>query len=249
MSVPHEIEKAITLLASLPEIDALYLLGELSSARIDTLAEYVALQENVSEDRLHDIFVDITDRATRDLRNNARVAPAKMEAVNVNGSPQNPADIGSPSLAPLADLNADGVYSLVQDELPQTIAAILHHLPENTVGRVLRRLPTDKQTEVVKRLAKLEPLTPEVVADLAMVLVSRLEQRRKPLQRQATGTLRIACLLNNTDQATGSALLENLAQEDRDLIHDVQPALLVLRHLDRLRHGPAAWSAEPRKCA
>ena len=237
VTIPHEIEKAITLLASLPSDDAVFFLGQLSSLQINELAEYVTLQENISAEQQHTISAEIVDRATNELTVHPQAAQSASVIFSENNDQQLSCPLESTPLSSLAHLDADEVCALIHEELPQTIAFVLHHLPENTVGHILQCLRTDKQTEVIKRLADLnnDLLSSAVLEDVTSVLTSRLAQRRRPLQPQATGTLRIACLLNDADQATERSLLENLFQEDRNLVHAIQPALLVLRHLDRLR--------------
>lgn len=231
MPIPDDIEKSISLLASVPTNDAMYLLSQLSPGEIATLARYVADHLSVSNENRRDVTLEIFDHCSATPRRDEENEPVHSKDLAI----ALPFVSQAKPLEPLTELEPDRIYSLIEEELPQTIAAVLHHLPDHLIGGVLRRLPTEKQTEVVKRLASIDVLSDESVADIAAVLLERLARRTQPLQPRTTGSLRIACLLNGSDQATGSALIENLGQEDRQLIHEIQPALLVLRHLGRLR--------------
>src|SRR5579872_3254005 len=68
----------------------------------------------------------------------------------------------------------ENLLTFVVEEHPQTIALILSHLPATLSAAVLAKLPSNKQLDVVRRIATMEQTSPEVVRDVERSLEVRM---------------------------------------------------------------------------
>ncbi|MEK6625410.1 MAG: flagellar motor switch protein FliG, partial [Bdellovibrionota bacterium] len=88
------------------------------------------------------------------------------------------------------------------NEHPQTIALIVAHLPPERKVDVLRRLPEGLQAEVVLRVANLDYVSPELIAQLDDVLKTELSTLGSIDINQLGGVEPIADMLNLMDKNT-----------------------------------------------
>ena len=76
---------------------------------------------------------------------------------------------------------AENLLTFIQDEHPQTIALILAHLPpQKASAKSSSACPSQKQIEVVKRIANMEQTNPEVIKEVERGLEHRLSRHRQP---------------------------------------------------------------------
>jgi len=73
----------------------------------------------------------------------------------------------------LQKAESENLLTFIQDEHPQTIALILRIFRRRS-KRNPRRLPSQKQIEVVKRVANMEQTNPEVIKEVERGLEHRL---------------------------------------------------------------------------
>lgn len=129
---------------------------------------------------------------------------------------------------------AENLLTFVAEEHPQTIALIMSHLPHSLAAEVLSGLPTQKQLEVIRRVANMEQTSPEVVRDVEKSLEGRMTSTFSQQLERAGGVSSVAQILNVTDRMTNKAILENLEQEDPDLVDQIKRLMFVFDDLLKL---------------
>jgi flagellar motor switch protein FliG len=120
-------------------------------------------------------------------------------------------------------------------ELPQTAAVVLCHLHPQLAAKTLACLSTEKQIQVVKRIADYESISPEIVGDIVAALSSRLRLGRLAEINNTGGLALVAQIVQRLDHATERALLENLAQDNRPLVDQLLKLTFLLRDRQRVR--------------
>jgi len=78
------------------------------------------------------------------------------------------------------------VVSAIIDELPQTIAVVLAHLPQSTMKSVLSALPTELQRDLQRRLVGYEMPDEQIVQEIESALKMRYRHQRRTTRRSAT---------------------------------------------------------------
>lgn len=129
---------------------------------------------------------------------------------------------------------ADNLLTFVSEEHPQTIALILSHLPAALAAQVLSGLPSNKQLDVVRRVATMEQTSPEVIHDVEKSLESRMTSMFNQSFEKAGGIQSIAQMLNVTDRMTNKAILESLEQESPELVDQIRRLMFVFDDLLKL---------------
>lgn len=128
----------------------------------------------------------------------------------------------------------ENLLTFVVEEHAQTIALILSHLPATLSAAVLAKLPSNKQLDVVRRIATMEQTSPEVVRDVERSLEVRMRSTFMQQLEKAGGVSAVAQMLNVTDRMTNKAILENLEQESPELVEQIRRLMFVFDDLMKL---------------
>jgi flagellar motor switch protein FliG len=107
-------------------------------------------------------------------------------------------------------------------------------LPTTMAAEVLSGLPSNKQIEVIRRVANMEQTNPEVVKDIEASLERRMKSMFNQQLEKAGGVRLVAQILNVTDRMTNKGVLENLEQEDSDLVNEIKRLMFVFDDLLKL---------------
>jgi flagellar motor switch protein FliG len=117
------------------------------------------------------------------------------------------------------------------NEHPQTIALIVAHLaPEKKVD-VLRRLPEGLQAEVVLRVANLDYVSPELIAQLDDVLKTELSTLGSIDTNQLGGVEPIADMLNLMDKNSEKNIMSRVDEKDPELAEEIRKLMFVFEDL------------------
>src|SRR5690606_17999740 len=100
------------------------------------------------------------------------------------------------TLESLELVDSKSLANFLINEHPQTIAVILAHLEPEKKGEVLKRLPEQLQSEVVLRLANLDHVAPELIAEVDRVLKQELATIGTVEQAALGGVQPVAEMLN-----------------------------------------------------
>lgn len=121
--------------------------------------------------------------------------------------------------------------NFVINEHPQTIALIVAHLtPERKVD-VLRRLPEGLQAEAVLRVANLDYVSPELIAQLDDVLKTELSTLGTIDTNQLGGVEPIADMLNLMDKNTEKNIMTRVEEKDPELAEEIRKLMFVFEDL------------------
>jgi flagellar motor switch protein FliG len=120
----------------------------------------------------------------------------------------------------LQDATPALLAEFLRQEHPQTVAVIIAQLDPDQAARVLERLPAELSTESLARMARLNQLSPEVVADLAaeirLQLLPRIEAERRP-----HGLAGASAVLSALNDPLRKRMLGQLAHRDQSLVRQL----------------------------
>lgn len=122
---------------------------------------------------------------------------------------------------------SENLLTFIQNEHPQTIALILCHLSHHKASEILAGLASEKQLEVIKRVANMEQTNPEVIKEVEQGLESRLSSMIMQSTEKAGGIPTVAEILNLVDRATEKTLMEGLESDDPDLVEEIRRLMFV----------------------
>ena len=117
------------------------------------------------------------------------------------------------------------------NEHPQTIALICAHLPVEKKVEVLRKLPEGLQAEVVLRVANLDFVSPELIAQLDDVLKTELSTLGSIDTQQLGGVEPIADMLNLMDKNSEKNIMARVEEKDPELAEEIRKLMFVFEDI------------------
>lgn len=134
---------------------------------------------------------------------------------------------GGRTLESLEMVDAKSLATFLVNEHPQTISVILSHLEPEKKGEVLKRLPDSIQAEVVLRMANLDHVAPELIAELDKVLKQELSSMSTVEQAALGGVQPVAEMLNVMDKNTETSIMSRLEEKDPILAEEIRKLMFV----------------------
>lgn len=117
------------------------------------------------------------------------------------------------------------------NEHPQTIALICAHLPVEKKVDVLKKLPEGLQAEVVLRVANLDFVSPELIAQLDDVLKTELSTLGSIDTQQLGGIEPIADMLNLMDKNSEKNIMARVEEKDPELAEEIRKLMFVFEDI------------------
>lgn len=117
------------------------------------------------------------------------------------------------------------------NEHPQTIALIIAHLPAEKKVDVIRKLPDGIQAEAVLRVANLDYVSPELIAQLDDVLKTELSTLGSIDTNQLGGVEPIAEMLNLMDKNTEKNIMSRVEEKNAELAEEIRKLMFVFEDL------------------
>lgn len=115
---------------------------------------------------------------------------------------------------------------LLENEHPQVISLILANLSPEQASAVLGGLPDQVRYEVIKRIASMESITPDVLELLRTSLQTRISTMMGGTAKVGGPEL-VAEILNRVDSNVEKSVLEKLEKEDPELAEQVKNLMFV----------------------
>ena len=128
----------------------------------------------------------------------------------------------------------ENLVTFLQEEHPQTIALVLSHVPSGMATDILSALPTERQIEVVSRIANMDQTSPDVIKEVERGLEKRLAGLVSERFERVGGVQAVAEILNMAGRSTEKAILEGLEQKNPQLVEDIRRLMFVFEDIIRV---------------
>ncbi len=126
----------------------------------------------------------------------------------------------------LHDAETERLARVLTSERPQTIALVLSHLPPEQAGKVLSRLKASQQVEVIHRLVDLEETDADILREVEDALQPRFAEQINKQRRRSAGFDAVSQILQSTQPAVGTRIIDNLAASDKPLANRLAPPMV-----------------------
>jgi flagellar motor switch protein FliG len=126
-------------------------------------------------------------------------------------------------LAHIESLEPKLAAGLLEREHPQAVAALLYHLDEAAAGKILKLIPEDRASDIVRRIAALNTVPEEALRDIEETLRATLGEV-KGEEEKINGVSKAATLVNFLDTAVATKIVDNIAAADEALGKRVRDA-------------------------
>lgn len=110
----------------------------------------------------------------------------------------------------LANLDSKTIANFLSQEHPQTIAVILAKLKSKQTSEIISMLPQELQAEVVIRIADVDQVSPEILADIDEVIKKELTAMGSIQRFKVGGVEKVVDMFNYFDRSKEKQILDRL---------------------------------------
>ncbi|WP_099205317.1 flagellar motor switch protein FliG [Scatolibacter rhodanostii] len=130
--------------------------------------------------------------------------------------------------------NYKNLMMMLQNEHPQTIAFILSYAKSDQASKIIGELPKDMQMDVIRRIATLNSVSPEIIAVVESVLEKRFSSVVTVDMTEIGGVNYVADIMNHTDRTTEKFIFDELEKSDKALSEDIRKLMFVFEDIVNL---------------
>lgn len=234
------VERAAILLLTLGEDEAAAVLKHLDAREVDAVSAQMARLGNVSAQRVEAVLAAFRER----VEGTGPIPSDGAEYVKkVLGSlfGKQRAELmvermligsgGSSGIEALRWMDPRTIMQIIGDEHPQVIASVLSQIDGTLSAQILPMLPEKMRMEVLLRIAKLEELPQNALAELDHVIGKRAANGAQTTARKVGGTRTVADIINAMDRDTSDAVMSTLESENAELHQKIREMLFVFDDL------------------
>ncbi len=128
----------------------------------------------------------------------------------------------------------ENLVTFLQEEHPQTIALVLSHLPPSMATEILISLSTERQVEVVTRIAHMDQTSPDMIKEVERGLEKRLAGLVSERFERVGGVEHVAEILNLAGRAAERSIMEGLETDEPELVEDIRRLMFVFEDILRV---------------
>lgn len=232
-------ERAAVLMMLVGEEEAAAILQKLDPEEVRQLGKAMFAVADVSEIEVESVLDDFVaharDRTAIGFDPRPQIAGMMNKALGPEKADSVLARITPPEAACAIDLldwlDAGEIAALIEAEHPQIAAVLIANLDPTIAAQVLEILPEQLQPQILHRVARLGPITPEAIDTLRAALASRIGQSQSAAGLQLGGTKDAAKILSSARKATEARVMPKLAKIDREVAKAIEEAMFVFDNL------------------
>jgi flagellar motor switch protein FliG len=233
------VERAAVLMMIVGDEEAAAILQKLDPEEVRELGSAMMSVADVSEWEMAQVLDDFTGRAQERSAIQFDPRPKVQSVVTLALGEERASTMlarilppePNESISQLAWMDATEIASMLEEEHPQIAAVLLAHLEPETAGKVLEMLPEAIQPQVLRRVARLGPVTPEAIATLTSLLERQSAQPKKAVGLQMGGTREAAKIMSSVRKITEQKVMPKLAKLDREVAKAIEEAMFVFDNL------------------
>jgi flagellar motor switch protein FliG len=233
------VERAAVLMMLVGEEEAAAILQKLDPDEVRELGKAMFAVANVSETEVEFVLDDFVGRARERTAIGFDPRP-QVEAVMTRALGREKADSVLARIIPAEDacqidlldwLDASEIAALIDKEHPQIAAVLIANLDPSVAAQVLELLPDAIQPDILHRVARLGPITPEAVETLKTMLAGRVGSAHQPAGVMLGGTREAAKIMSSARKSTEQRVMPKLFKIDREVAKAIEEAMFVFDNL------------------
>jgi flagellar motor switch protein FliG len=131
----------------------------------------------------------------------------------------------------LSDMDAKTIANFLSQEHPQTIAVILAKLKAKQTSEIIEFLPQELQAEVVMRIADVDQVSPEILAEIDDVIRMELTSIGSIQRFKVGGVDKVVDMFNHFDRTREKKILDKLDEIKPPLAEIIRKHLFTFEDL------------------
>jgi flagellar motor switch protein FliG len=142
-----------------------------------------------------------------------------------------PGSAVSPHIEELRNMTPPAIAQMLRGEQPQSWALVMAQLDHDNCAQIFRGLDLGFRAEVMLRMAKMEPVSPDVLDRLIKGLLARRTESATRDYVTADGTKFLTEIMKKLDRNAANDALNALAETDPDLSASIRTMMFVFDDL------------------
>jgi flagellar motor switch protein FliG len=135
----------------------------------------------------------------------------------------------------LNDFDARQLLVLLKDESAQAMAMILPYLEPKLASQVIAELPNELRNDVVRRIARLEGMAPDIIERVEIVLRDKIARiGRSDTSARIDGAAVLAGILKHVGGGLEDSILSGIEEDNPDLSRDIRERLFTVDDIHRV---------------
>lgn len=134
----------------------------------------------------------------------------------------------------LNDFDPKELVALLRSESPEVMSVLLPYLEPRLASAVIVSLADSVRTEVVRRIARLEKVDPEVLRSMEEGIKEKIRRIGHSATEDVDGRSALANILRHVDTDLEESILNNLEEDNRDLSDSIRERLFTLEDILRV---------------
>ncbi len=235
------LRKAAILLMSLPTKQAGEILGRLPPQQIEAISIMIAQTDSVGGDDQEIVIAEfLTSKASAIYASPGGLERAKeliKEALGREGNEligNLQQTIEAMPFGFVKKVDAQTLLQFIGEEHPQTIALLLSHTPSSYAADVMAGLDSEKQIEVIRRIASIGRTSPEAVDELEQGMEMRLSSMVNQKYNNIGGVESVAEILNVCERSIERLIMDTISKDDPELSDEIRRLMFVFEDISKL---------------
>jgi len=236
------IEKAAKFLLLLGQDEAANVIRHLKPAEIEKVSREIANIDRIDTTEANEILTEfgwLAKTQGANLEGGPEIAERMLQAAFGADKAKEVLRKAMPeSIRPFAFLNdfdARQLMVLLKDESPQMLAMILTYIEPKLASGVLSELPTAIRADVIKRIARLDRASPDVIERIEVVLRDKAARiGRTDVGERIDGAAVLAGILKHIDGDLEDSILSGIDEDNPDLSRNIRERLFTIDDILRV---------------
>ena len=141
----------------------------------------------------------------------------------------------------LTELDSERLQILLKDESVAVYTLVLTQIPPQLAASVIKTMEPEKQSQVIKRLAKINKIDPQVLRQIDKTLREKIKNIDTSSRESIDGRSALSQILRQMDPSSEQKILNSISQKDPDLGHDMKDRMFTI---DDLANANTRWLQE-----
>lgn len=230
-SVYRRVAKFLLLIG---EDEAAKILPHLSESQIEKIIPEIASIRTVDKDEAEVILAEFNS-LLESSRESGGVETAREMLVRAYGKERAEQMLekamplkGKKPFEYLNDADSERVYLLLKDENAGVQTLVLSHLAPQKAASVINQMSAEEKKEIIVRLAKMEPISPEVIRRVDEGMHEKSLRQSSEKAENIDGRNALAQILKKMDIGAEQDIITYLSEEDPDLGLDLRSRLFTM---------------------
>ena len=216
------------------EDEAAKILPHLSEAQIEKIIPEIASIRSVDKDEADSILAEFNS-LLQNARQAGGVETAREMLTKVYGKEKANQMLektvpfsGARPFDYLSDSDSERIYILLKDENIGVQAMVLSHLQPQKAASVINQMNPEEKKEIVLRLAKMEPVSPDILKRVDRALREKSLRQTSQKAEKIDGKNALAQILKKMSPSAENDIIASLSESDPDLGMDLRSRLFTM---------------------